>query len=90
MVNGTVQISQALLTAQEAAELLAVPPTWVLAEARCGRLPHVRLGRYVRFQQASLEAWLANRAYGPPLGRDVPKASMDVLRLADDERRGGG
>lgn len=67
MVNETREKAPALLTAQEAAELLAVPPTWVLAEARRGRLPHLRLGRYVRFQRAALEAWLEERAAGPPV-----------------------
>ena len=33
----------ALLNAQQAAALLGVPATWVLAEARANRLPHVRL-----------------------------------------------
>src|SRR4051812_35142850 len=37
-----------LLTAEEVAEALRVPRSWVYAEARAGRLPHVRLGRYVR------------------------------------------
>jgi excisionase family DNA binding protein len=57
--------SEVLLTAREAAELLAVPHTWVLAEARCGRLPHVRLGRYVRFQRTALDSWLREQARGP-------------------------
>ncbi|MDQ1247407.1 MAG: 17 protein [Actinomycetota bacterium] len=57
--------SEVLLTARDAAELLAVPHTWVLAEARCGRLPHVRLGRYVRFQRTALDAWLREQTRGP-------------------------
>lgn len=60
-----------LLTAQEAAEFLAVPPTWVLAEARSGRLPHLRLGRYVRFQRRALEEWLLDHAHGPHVGTGV-------------------
>lgn len=69
MVNAIIENGpSALLTAQEAADLLALPHTWVLAEARCGRLPHVRLGRYVRFQRASLEGWLSEQAHGPVAG----------------------
>lgn len=89
MANNANQSLPALLTAQEAAEFLAVPSTWVLGEARCGRLPHVRLGRYVRFQQAALEVWLANRAYGPPMGRGGPAVSLGVLPPVDEERHGG-
>jgi len=54
-----------LLDAQAASELLNVPKTWVLAEARADRIPHVRLGRYVRFEAKALEAWWAQRRRGP-------------------------
>jgi hypothetical protein len=39
--------------------------TWVLAEARADRIPHVRLGRYVRFDEDELAAWAAQRRRGP-------------------------
>ena len=55
----------ALLDAEGAASLLNVPASWVLAEARAERIPHVRLGRYVRFDRAELEAWANERARGP-------------------------
>jgi len=54
-----------LLDARAAGELLAVPPTWLLAEARCNRVPHVRLGRYVRFRPEALLDWVADRERGP-------------------------
>ena len=38
-----------LLDASQGAALLNVPPSWLLALARAGRIPHVRLGRYVAF-----------------------------------------
>jgi excisionase family DNA binding protein len=55
----------ALLDAKAAAELLGVPASWVLAEARADRIPHVRLGKYVRFESDQLEAWWRSRARGP-------------------------
>lgn len=54
-----------LIDAREAAVLLNVPATWVLGEARAGRIPHVRLGRYVRFEREALCAWWRSRARGP-------------------------
>ena len=54
-----------LLDAGGAAELLSVPPSWVLSEARADRIPHVRLGRYVRFERDELVAWWRARAQGP-------------------------
>lgn len=55
----------ALLDADGAAELLNVPKSWVLAEARNDRIPHVRLGRYVRFDSVTLDAWWRERLRGP-------------------------
>lgn len=54
-----------LLTADQAGELLNVPASWVLAEARADRIPHVRLGRYRRFDRDELEQWWRTRARGP-------------------------
>src|SRR4051794_39867833 len=54
-----------LLTADEAAALLGVPASWVRAEARAARIPHVRLGKYVRFDAGELEVWWRSRARGP-------------------------
>lgn len=55
----------ALLDARGAAALLNVPATWVLAEARADRIPHVRLGRYVRFDAGELQVWWQSRRRGP-------------------------
>ncbi|MBS1863151.1 MAG: helix-turn-helix domain-containing protein [Actinobacteria bacterium] len=54
-----------LIDAGEAAEILAVSREWVLAQARAGRIPHVRLGRYVRFERNELETWWRRRRRGP-------------------------
>jgi hypothetical protein len=42
-----------------------VPASWIAAEARAGRIPHVRLGRYVRFNSDELTRWCDGRAVGP-------------------------
>lgn len=40
-----------LLTAEDVAALLRVPKSWVYAETRAGRIPHVVLGpRYRRYE----------------------------------------
>jgi excisionase family DNA binding protein len=48
-----------LLVASEVAALLRVTTAWVYAETRANRLPHVRLGRYVRYRAAAIERWIA-------------------------------
>jgi excisionase family DNA binding protein len=47
-----------LLTAEEVAERLGMKPDWVWAQARAGRIPHIRLGRYRRFRESAVEEWL--------------------------------
>jgi excisionase family DNA binding protein len=41
--------STSLLTAEDAARLLSVDPSWLLRQAREGRIGHVRIGKYIRF-----------------------------------------
>lgn len=48
-----------LLLAGEVAELLQVTPAWVYSETRANRIPHVRLGRYVRYRRSAIDAWLS-------------------------------
>jgi len=53
-----------LLDAEQAGRLLNVPASWMLAQARGGRVPHVRLGHYVRFNRDELLAWTSSRSTG--------------------------
>lgn len=54
-----------LLDAKAAGERLGVPASWLLAQARRDAVPHVRLGRYVRFVEADLERWIETVKRGP-------------------------
>ena len=56
-----------LIDAKAAGERLGVPYTWLLAQARAGRIPHHRLGHYVRFDPEDLKRWLRETRVGPPL-----------------------
>ncbi len=47
-----------LLTAEEVAALLQVTCAWVYAQTRNRRIPHLRLGRYVRYRRSALETWM--------------------------------
>jgi excisionase family DNA binding protein len=48
-----------LLTADEVAELFRVTRGWIYAETRAGRIPHLRLGRYVRYRESAIREWMA-------------------------------
>lgn len=47
-----------LIDAKAASQLLGVPHTWLLTQAREKRIPHQRLGHYVRFNPDDLNTWL--------------------------------
>lgn len=47
-----------LMTADDVAELLGMSKDWIYTEVRAGRIPHVRLGRYVRFRLEAIEDWI--------------------------------
>ena len=47
-----------LMDAKPASQLLDVPPSWLLAQARARAVPHHRLGHYVRFDVEHLRRWL--------------------------------
>lgn len=57
-----------LLTAGEVASIMRVSTAWVYAETRRNALPHVRLGRYVRFRRSAIERWLDDVQQGPRIG----------------------
>jgi excisionase family DNA binding protein len=57
-----------LLDAAAVAEQLGVPESWVRREARANRLPHVQLGRYVRFELPVVEAFVVESRRGPVPG----------------------
>jgi excisionase family DNA binding protein len=50
-----------LLTPPELAEMLKVPVSWIYARTRRrrgDRLPHIRLGKYIRFIEADVYRYL--------------------------------
>jgi excisionase family DNA binding protein len=53
-----------LLDAAEVAALLGVPVSWVRAETRAGRMPHLQLGRYRRYDWPAVTAWLEDQRAG--------------------------
>jgi excisionase family DNA binding protein len=57
-----------LLTADQVAALLQVTRSWVYAETRAGRIPHVRLGRYVRFRGSAIARWVEELERGAVSG----------------------
>ena len=63
------------LTIQEAAELLRVRVSWLYERTRTNAVPHVKLGKYLRFDRDELLAWARS------FGRDG--AGRDPLRRTE-------
>lgn len=51
-------LSEPLLDSNAAAALLSVRRSWIYEAVRDGRLPHVKVGRHIRFLRADLEGWV--------------------------------
>ena len=57
-------LSEPLLSAAEAGALLGIPRSSVYDYAKRGELPHVRVGKHVKFIRQDLERALAQRRIG--------------------------
>lgn len=63
-----VSAASPLVDANAAAKLLGVPASWLLAQARAKRVPHHKLGHYVRFDLDELIRWLDETRTDPTPG----------------------
>ena len=54
-------MTRPLLTPEEVADWLQVTVEWVHQMAREGDMPAMKLGRYWRFDQDAVDAWLSER-----------------------------
>ena len=53
--------TEELLSVAEVAEFLKVPVSWVYDRTRrrgCERIPHLKLGKYLRFRAVEVQQWL--------------------------------
>lgn len=63
------QLAEPLLDANEAARLLHVPRSTLYELVRSRELPHVRLGRALRFTRHDLGVWVAENSFSGRHGR---------------------
>ncbi len=59
-----------IITAEEVAAHVQLPVDWLKAEARAGRLPHLKIGRRLYFNLAAVENSLLQRAAASPANDD--------------------
>jgi excisionase family DNA binding protein len=54
-------MNEELLTVEELADRLKVPASWIYQRTRCrgrDRLPHIKIGKYLRFEEKAVDSWL--------------------------------
>jgi excisionase family DNA binding protein len=76
----------ALLDVEQARQFLNVPRSYVYDLARQHKLPHVKVGKYLRFRLRELRMWLdgldksISTVYSPPSGRSDAQAATATAR----------
>ena len=60
---GVDALTEPLLNAEEAAQLLHIPRSTLYELVRSRHLPHVRMGRTLRFARQDLAAWIASNTF---------------------------
>lgn len=72
-----------LLTAKQVSEILEVKPKTVYEWVSRGLVPHVKIGRLVRFKKAEIFHWLESktlRPQSPPTGRGKQSRSTPLQK----------
>ena len=62
MTETTSAPRQNLIDIGEAAELLGVTPRFIRRLIHERRIPHHKIGKFIRFRPSDLERWIAERA----------------------------
>ena len=79
-------MTKRLLTADEVAELICMTKEWVYAQVRANRIPHIRLGRRVRFRRESIDTWLREVECGRiDVSDKCPRAAGTAGGVAHEE-----
>jgi len=76
----------AWLTIEEAATLIRVPKSWLYERTRTNTVPHIKLGKYVRFDRLELLDW-ARRFRRDGRGRGVQAARSPMVAQSSRNRR---
>jgi excisionase family DNA binding protein len=80
-----------LLTLDEVVAWLRVPRSWIYERTRTAQIPHVKLGKYLRFSRRALAEWLGAQirvgpsSVGSPLegiGLTLPAGRPKAVRRA--------
>jgi excisionase family DNA binding protein len=56
---------QDLIGVQDVAAMVKTPASWVYGKVERGEIPHFKLGKYLRFDRATVVQWIEQQRRGP-------------------------
>ena len=56
---------ESLMDIDDTARYLKTGKHWIYDRTRQGLIPHIKLGKYLRFSKSAIDAWLADQYRGP-------------------------
>jgi excisionase family DNA binding protein len=65
-------MSDDLMTPDEVCAYLKINKDWLYDQVQAGRIPHIRLGRQLRFRRTELDAYLETHLAGERPGEPSP------------------
>jgi excisionase family DNA binding protein len=63
------EMADQLLTIRDVAAHTGLPLSWLYAQTAANTIPHLKIGKYVRFRLGEMEAWLEQQRRGPRVER---------------------
>ncbi len=78
-----------LLTVTEVASLLRVPASWIYArtaDGGAGEIPHLKLGRHLRFRRAEVENWIERHHRGTVSSGSEPEEGIALRQPSETKR----
>lgn len=67
-----------LLTPRELAEMLQVKPSTIYQWVHEGFIPHVKVGRLVRFREGDVSRWIDARTKSGRVSRTISATSLGI------------
>jgi excisionase family DNA binding protein len=64
MTDITQGIGSEFITVNELADYIRVKPIWVYQKTRKGEIPHLKIGKMLRFRRSTIEEWLKSKEVG--------------------------
>ena len=58
------ELGKKLIGVKEVSETTGLPASWIYSQAAAGRIPHLKLGKYLKFRPQEIAAWLETHRRG--------------------------